>query len=204
MGAFHALHYLAVGSGSNSVRAFLNHLIPFLIQHQVYSCTFNDDTSDHGVCTRENICAGDGRIATWEVDYGNERSLDNWQQQLDLMCEPDWKGGFMGSAFYFFWCLSLMVVPRQADKIGRRWLFLGSRIAECFLFVASLFVRDYWVMVAILVGFGICAAGRINVGTVFLTEWLPRKNQTAVHVVHHSGQAIVYVSYTAFFWLISN
>ena len=45
------------------------------------------------------------------------------------MCEPDWKGGFIGSAFYFFWCLSLLYVPRQADKVGRRWLFLSSRFA---------------------------------------------------------------------------
>ena len=59
-------------------------------------------------------------------------------------------------------------------------------------------------MVGLLICFGVAAAGRINVGTVYLTEWLPRKNQTAVHVVHHSGQSLVYVCYTIFFWLFSN
>jgi MFS family permease len=93
-----------------------------------------------------------------------------------MMCEADWKGGFMGSVLYFTWCVALLIIPRQADKIGRKWLFLGSRIVECMLFVASLLVTDYWTMVALLGVFGLCAAGRINVGTVYLTEWMPRKN----------------------------
>ena len=120
------------------------------------------------------------------------------------MCEPDWKGGLLGSAFYFFWCLSLLYVPRQADKVGRRYFFLGSRVAECFLFVGTLLTKNYWVMVALLCGFGVAAAGRINVGTVYLTEWLPKKNQTAVHVIHHSGQSLSYICYTIFFWFLSN
>ena len=120
------------------------------------------------------------------------------------MCEPDWKGGFIGSAFYFFWCLSLLYVPRQADKVGRRWLFLGSRFAECLLFVGTLLTTSYWVMVGLLICFGVAAAGRINVGTVYLTEWLPRKNQTMVHVIHHSGQSLSYILYTLFFWHFSS
>lgn len=120
------------------------------------------------------------------------------------MCEPDWKGGFIGTAFYFFWCLSLLYVPRQADKVGRRWLFLGSRIAESLLFVGTLLTTSYWFMVALLVCFGVAAAGRINVGTVYLTEWLPRKNQTMVHVIHHSGQSLSYILYTIFFWHFSS
>ena len=120
------------------------------------------------------------------------------------MCEPDWKGGFIGTAFYFFWCLSLLYVPRQADKVGRRWLFLGSRLAECCLFVGTLLTTSYWAMVGLLICFGIAAAGRINVGTVYLTEWLPRKNQTMVHVIHHSGQSLSYILYTLFFWHFSS
>ena len=120
------------------------------------------------------------------------------------MCEADWKGGALGSTLYFSWCLALMVVPRQADKFGRKWIFMVSRVVECLLFVASLFVTDYWTMVVILAGFGLMAAGRINVGTVYMTEWLPRKNQTQTHVIHHGGQSISYVLYTIFFWLLSH
>ena len=92
------------------------------------------------------------------------------------MCEPDWKGGFIGTAFYFSWCLGLLYVPRQADKVGRKWLYLGSHLIECFLFLATLFIEDYWVMVGLLAALGVAAAGRLNVGTVYMTEWFPRKH----------------------------
>ena len=160
-------------------------MIPFLIQKQAYKCTLieglDDDLQqlegDHeAVCTQENICAGDERILAWEVDYSNDRSLNNWVQQLDLMCESDWKGGFIGTAFYFSWCLALLFVPRYADKVGRKWLFLGSRLVECGLFLGTLITRNYWVMVGLLACLGVAAAGRLNVGTVYLTEWFPRKN----------------------------
>ena len=100
------------------------------------------------------------------------------------MCEPDWKGGLLGTVFYFSWCLALLIIPRQADKVGRRWLFLPSRVFECFLFTSLLFISNYWVLVALMVGFGIGAAGRINVGMVYLAEWMPRKHQTMAVVFH--------------------
>ena len=57
---FHVLFYLAVSSGANCIRAFMNHLIPFLIQKQDYKCTFTEDLLADGedLCTQENICDG--------------------------------------------------------------------------------------------------------------------------------------------------
>lgn len=70
--------------GANIVRSFFVHFIPFLIQKQVYECTYTDEVlaagSTEGICTRENICAGDTRILSWEIDYTDNRSLQNWQQ----------------------------------------------------------------------------------------------------------------------------
>ena len=120
------------------------------------------------------------------------------------MCESDWKGGFIGTAFYFSWCLTLLVVPRYADKVGRKWLFLVSRLVECGLFLGTLVTRNYWIMVSLLACLGVAAAGRLNVGTVYMTEWFPRKNQTAVHIVNQSGLTLVLLSYVIFYWLINN
>ena len=92
------------------------------------------------------------------------------------MCEPDWKGSLIGTVFYVSWCLSLLILPHQADKIGRRGIYLCSRLAETLLFVGTMLTTNYWLMAGLLICFGIAAAGRINVGTVFLVEWLPRGN----------------------------
>ena len=36
---FHVMFYFAISAGVNNMRAFLNYMIPFLIQKQVYKCT---------------------------------------------------------------------------------------------------------------------------------------------------------------------
>ena len=36
---FHVMVYFAISAGVNNMRAFLNYMIPFLIQKQVYKCT---------------------------------------------------------------------------------------------------------------------------------------------------------------------
>ena len=74
------MFYFAISAGVNNIRAFLNHMIPFLIQKQVYKCTLEDLEEEKLICTQENICAGDERILAWEIDYSNDRSLNNWVQ----------------------------------------------------------------------------------------------------------------------------
>ena len=169
---FHVIVYLALGTGTNCIRIYINHFLPFLIQWQIYKCQFASteftDDQKSEICTRENICDGDPRITSWEIDYANENSLRNLNQQLDLMCEPEWKGGLLGSVLYFFWCITLLFVPRLADKFGRRWLYLVSRLCECLLYTASMLTNDYWVMLGIMSTFGFAATGRLNVSAVYL------------------------------------
>lgn len=56
------------------------------------------------------------------------------------MCEPDWKAGLLGTVLYIFWCISLLIVPRLADRFGRRYLFLSSRLIETCLYLGVLLV----------------------------------------------------------------
>ena len=153
--------------------------MPFYIQKQVYQCTLIEGTADD-ICTRVNICANDPSILSWEIDYSDSRSLHNWQQKLDLMCEPDWKAALLGTAFCLPWCFVLLVVPKLADKWGRKWIYIGSRITDCFLYAVVLFTKDYYVMICAIAGFGLCAGGLVNVGTVFLGEWFHTRSQTMI------------------------
>lgn len=120
------------------------------------------------------------------------------------MCEPDWKAGLLGTVLYVFWCVSLLIVPHQADRFGRRWLFLGSRLAETGLYLAVLIVTEYWTMLGVMVALGLCAAGRVNVGTVYVTEWFPRKNHTALHMLFAGEVALGYLGFALYFWFWGN
>ena len=81
---FHVIVYLALGTGSNSMRNYINRFLPFLIQQQVYACEFSPDVAELltaqekiVLCSRQNICDQDPRIIDWHVDYSNSLSLDN-------------------------------------------------------------------------------------------------------------------------------
>ena len=120
------------------------------------------------------------------------------------MCEPDWKAGLLGTVLYVFWCISLLIVPRQADRFGRRYLFLVSRLIETGLYLAVLIVTDYWTMLGLMIALGLCAAGRVNVGTVYVTEWFPRKNHTVLHMLFAGEVALGYIGFALYFWFWGN
>lgn len=143
------------------------------MQRQVYQCDFVDPKADASICTAENICDEDPRIANWQVDYSNNRSLQNWQQRLDLMCEPDWKASLLGAVWCLSWSVMLLWVPKLADKTGRKRIFVLARLLECACYTVLIFARDYKVVVCAFIVFGACSVGRINVGVVYLSEWFP-------------------------------
>jgi len=120
------------------------------------------------------------------------------------MCEPDWKAGLLPTIMYLSWCVSLLIVPRLADKFGRKFLFQGARLAETAIYLAILLVQNYWAMLGLMIGLGLCGAGRVNVGTVYLTEWFPRKNQTALHMVFAGEVALGYIAFALYFWFWGN
>jgi len=128
------------------------------------------------ICSAENICSEDPRILSWAVDYSNELSLDNWIQKLGLMCEPDWKGAMLGSAGFFGQLLTLPILPLLADKFGRKNFFLGGRVIETILFSVLMYTTNWFVMVGVMLGFGMLATSRLTIGITYLVELFPKKH----------------------------
>jgi len=119
------------------------------------------------------------------------------------MCEPEWKGGLLGSVLYFFWCVSLLFVPRLADKYGRRWIFLVARLCECLLYTVSMFTKDYYVMLGIMSTFGLAATGRLNISAVYLQEWVPKRYQTTIAVISVMEQSLLEILNVSLLWFVT-
>ena len=99
---------------------FIIYGFPLYTKFPAFECKLISDGLDPlDVCIPENICTNDSRIKSWEVDYTDRDSLHNWFEKLDLMCQPSWKIGAIGSSFFIGWCLTLLWVPRLADIHGR-------------------------------------------------------------------------------------
>lgn len=156
------------------------------------------------MCTVENICGGDPRILAWEIDFEDNRSLQNWIQQLGLMCEPAWKASILGSVFAMGHVFTLLFIPHLADKLGRKWIYTVSRLVDCLCFLVLLVSRNYTLMAIALGGLGAATAGRLNVGTVYLCEWFPKRKQTFILSVRIMEQASIFTLIVLYFWLIGN
>ena len=90
MGKF--IHYLVTWGGWVSVSYWL-FALGYFIQKPIYKCKFAPDNVFDSeamaeICQAENICSSDPRILEWEIDMEASKTLDNWQEKLDLMCAP--------------------------------------------------------------------------------------------------------------------
>ena len=128
---FQIFAYIAIIVGMDGPNWFC-YSIGYLIQKpDVYLCTYTDGiTPPEDICTVENICDGDPRIASWEADPNDSQTLNNWQQQLDLTCVPNWKVGMIGGSTFLGWSLTLLWLPRLADQYGRKKQFWGCVILD--------------------------------------------------------------------------
>ena len=101
--------------GMSSPGFFIN-ILGYLTEEPDYACTFNGNGISEDVCTVENICSEDSRIASWQA---TEESIKNWHIRLRLMCEPSWKVSVLSSSFFLGWCSTLLWLPRISDIYGR-------------------------------------------------------------------------------------
>ena len=120
------------------------------------------------------------------------------------MCEPAYKASLLGVAFSVANCLTLLCMPKLADRVGRKWIFKITRIADCVLYTIVLFSNNYYATLIALIGLGACTSGRLNVGVPYMNEWFPTRTQTVVQVVRLMEQASVFVFSMLYFWLIDN
>ena len=68
----------------------------------------------------KEICTNSQNVNDYSVDWSSEKSLHNWYEQLNLVCEPDWKIALIGSAFFVGWVSTLLWIPSISDKRGRK------------------------------------------------------------------------------------
>ena len=122
-----------------SCNNFWNNGLGFLIQKPAYKCTFTETVKDpDDVCTVENICDDDPRIEDSWVDWSDPDSLHNWQERLDLKCRPSWLVGTLGSAFFAGYVVTMMWLPRFADKKGRKPMYTLGMILNAVVYTVMM------------------------------------------------------------------
>jgi MFS family permease len=113
------------------------------------------------------------------VDKESIYSLDNWTQQIGLICRPGWQIGLIGSLYFAGWCSSLLWLPQYAETLGKKWLFVYTLIAFCVLSYIITITRSYTVMVISFYWLGFFMGPKTGVGWPYLLELVPKSTRAA-------------------------
>ena len=71
--------------------------------------------------------------------------------------------------------VTMLIIPRLADKHGRKRIFVAAKIFDCLFYTIVVFSKNYYLTLAALLGLGMSTPGRLNVGMPYLNEWFPTK-----------------------------
>ena len=127
------------------------------------------------VCVAKNICAEDPRIASSQIDWENKDSIHNWRSMPGLTCAPKVKIGLIGAFYFVGWAATTTWMPRFADLYGRKNLFKISQVCDLLLFTAIFFADSLEAFTALMFLIGLVTSLRINVGYIYLIEFIPKK-----------------------------
>ena len=120
---------------------------------------------------------------------------------MNLMCEPDWKIGFLGSSYFFGWVLSLLWMPRLGDFYGRKRPFAATMVVDTVLYTALLFTKKIDMAILIIFLAGFFTSLRLGVGFLYLMELLPSKARVAIGSAWCVSESSIMLFATLYFML---
>lgn len=103
-----------------------------------------------------------------EFDYSGSTSFHNWVETLDLACASSETIGMLGSAFFVGWTLFAVAIPRLSDMYGRKVVYTGALLAQAPIIYLMILSRSVKLTTALLFLMGICSAGRVSVGFLYV------------------------------------
>ena len=171
--------------------------IPFLTLFQNYECLVENEWVE---CQPDKFCETD---TEWRYDFSSDTSLHNWVQKYDLTCAPKSSAGMIGSMCFFGNVTTLLWLPRLADIYGRRGIFFSSIVFLLCLLVVLLVNTDIKVGYFIFFIIGCSASARVNVGFVYLMEFIPSQNQIATCTCFNISTGIIGILISVHFYSVS-
>ena len=125
-------------------------------------------------CKREEFC-GNPEVK-YRIDLDYYGSLQNWVEDLDMMCTPKNVIGLFGSMFFVGWATGATFIPRLSDLYGRKPILFSSLAIYLIVYLAVLLSRNMIFTIFLMALLGCCGVGRANVGYIYLQEMTPVKN----------------------------
>lgn len=176
-GRFTLFAFFSIVLGMNAT-GYWFYLLSYLTLFPKYDCVWSDGkahTEDE--CVADNICAVPSLVSSYSIDWTDIYSLHNWVEpdKLNLICEPGWKIGLMGSMVFVGWVITLPIIPRISDIYSRKKIFVLGMWLDWCLFICMFLCKSLDLMIVICFMFGLVTSLRCNVGFVYMMELMPKR-----------------------------
>lgn len=119
-----------------------------------------------------------------------------------MVCTPETLVGLMGSFYFLGFGISSGILPPLADKFGRKYTYFFDVLTQTIAYLVIFFSKNIYLTIACYLVVGLCAGGRVAIGTTYMNEFLPLKNQnsaTTMVNVHDSSVMILQALYYYFY-----
>ena len=83
----------------------------------------------------------------------------------------------MGSIYFAGFAISSAIVPPMADKFGRKWTYFASLAVQTSAYIVIFFSKSIYLSIVFYFIVGLCAGGRVAIGTTYMNEFIPSNRQ---------------------------
>lgn len=160
--------------------AFINYSLYYFTLSPIYLCENYGGQTGWTTCTQKEICdMTTNKLRTdvkHKVYYDDNRSLHNWLEQFDLTCASDETIGRIGSSFFVGTFLGSFILPRAADVVGRKPMFMLGLVIYICVVIGLMVASTLFQLMALLVLSGVGECGRYYVAYVYVIEIFPVYN----------------------------
>lgn len=108
--------------------------------------------------------------------------------------------GLIGSSFFAGCFLGSFILPRLADIVGRKPMFLLGLVLYIFTVIGLLVSSDLTILCALLVLGGISETGRVYVAYVYAIEIMPKRLQSLMGIISWMNVGLCRIFITIYFW----
>lgn len=115
---------------------------------------------------------------------------------MDLYCVSEVAIGLIGSSFMAGSFVGSFILPRAADIVGRKPMFLTGLVIFMAVVITSLFCKSLYLAYFLLFMGGISETGRYYVAYVYLVEFMPIRlqNNAGLYIFVVFGFVMTYIA----------
>ena len=155
-------------------------------------------------CSRADICSHskiDPSVTFRVSSDPSDKVPQGWIEQYTLYCEDNTEIGLIGSSFFVGCFVGSFILPRLADKVGRKPMFMLGLIINIFSTVGLFFGRSRIELYLFLILGGIGETGRYYVAYVYAVEIFSEKQRNSAGLSIFMLMAVAKVGICLYFML---